>query len=405
MRGLSCMREIWGRLTGAAGRAVRFVWERTGTVAAVALLLGTAGMGGYHLMHGDAGERRVAFFAGARDVAGALPPVGVAALEPGNGAAPGVPHVRLESDAAGQVTRLVHVDANGRPQAIPGSGVAEQRVAYDAAGRVIRKGNYSESGLPAEDLDGVAVSEFTYDAAGRLESTVFRNAEGCVCVPGRPGYARRVVSYDSQGRPLEIRHLDAEGKLVTNSRGEQLVLFRYDDEHHSATRRNLVDGAPADNADGVAEQRDERTADGTSLRRSWYNAAGEPVPGAPQQVAAVQYNHGGNGGMERMQLCDCSGGLCVSCRVCAERVSRRDAASRTEWECYNAADGLPCNNPALGYAEHITEYNAAGEPEREYFWNDKGKPCPCYEKRHIRHAGCEYILSLYTDGSSEFRPR
>lgn len=399
------MREEWGKLKRAAGRAVDFVWERTGTLAALALLLGTAGMGAYHLMTGDAPEQNVAYYAGARDSAGATPPVGLAALEPAGGLEPHVPHVRVESDAAGQVTRLVHVDAKGRPQAIPGSRVAEQRVEYDAGGRVLNKTNFSAEGYRTDDLDGVARTEFTYDAAGRLESTTFRNADGEVCVPHRPGYARQVISYDALGRPLEIRHLDAAGKLIANTRGEQLVQFSYDDVHHTSTRRNMVDGALADNVDGVAVQREERTQDAATLRRSWYNAAGQSVPGAPQQVVAVQFNHGEDGAAERVRYCDRTGELCSGCRVCAERVSRRDAATRTEWECYNAADGLPCNNPALGYAEHITEFNAAGEPEREYFWNDKGKPCRCYEKRHIRRAGCEYILSLYTDGSSEFRPR
>ena len=399
------MRDIWKRLKGAASRTMGFVWERTGTAAALALLLGTAGMGAYHLASDDAAGQRVAFFAGARNAAGAVPPSGIAALEHVDGVEPGVPHVRMETDAAGRVTRLLHVDAKGQPQPIPGSLVAEQRVAYDAAGRVLRKENFAAAGTRVEDVDGVAVSEFTYDAAGRLQVTTFRNAGGEVCVPHRPGYARQIISYDAQGRPLEIRHLDAQGHLVTNSRGEQLVQFEYDDEHHRATRRNLVGGVPADNADGVAEQREERTADAATLRRSWYNAAGEPVPGAPQQVAAVQFNHGENGSTEREQYRNRNGEPCSACRVCAERLSRRDDAARTEWECYNAADGLPCNNPALGYAERITEFNAAGEPEREYFWDDKGHPCPCYEKRHIRRAGCEYILSLYTDGSSEFRPR
>ena len=106
MHGLSCMREEWGKLKRAAGRAVDFVWERTGTLAALALLLGTAGMGAYHLMTGDAPEQNVAYYAGARDSAGATPPVGLAALEPAGGLEPHVPHVRVESDAAGWSTQL-----------------------------------------------------------------------------------------------------------------------------------------------------------------------------------------------------------------------------------------------------------------------------------------------------------
>lgn len=398
------MGNIWQSARDGAAGAAAFLWERTGTLAAVALLAGTAGMGAYHLMQENEPAPRVACYAGARDLPGAQPPQGVLPLAPAGDGYPAVPHVRLESSPGGRVTRLLHVDADGRPAPIPGSRVAEQRMVYDAAGHLVRKCNYNAEGSPEADVDGVAESRFTYDTAGRLVAEEFRDAAGRVVLPHRPGYARMELQYDARGRVAEIRYLDAGGMPVTNARGEQHVVFSYDDARHTTVRRNLVAGKPADNLDGVAELRECATADGTTLRRSWYNAAGEPVPGAPQQVAAVQVSRAEDGSTECTRYCSSGGGLCASCRVCAERVVRRFPDSRTEWECYNAADGLPCNNPAAGYAEHVTEFGEDGKPEREFFWDAAGHPCHCFEKHHVAVDGARYVLARYRDGSSEFRP-
>ena len=74
-----------------------------------------------------------------------------------------------------------------------------------------------------------------------------------------------------------------------------------------------------------------------------------------------------------------------------------------EWECFNDADGLPCVNEALGYAERVCEYGNDGALLREYFWDATGSPCNRYEKRYCHSAEGKHRLSLLCDGSTELQ--
>lgn len=386
-------------------RLIDYVWAYLGSAAAVALLLGVTAMGvRYVALPGMQGAEHLRCYAGVRNVAGAEPPQGITPLgTPLSDALP-LPHVRVEYDAAGRVCRVSHRDAAGRLSRFPGSRVAEQRVSYDAAGHLISKSNFDTDGKPTADVSGVARRCYDYDENGRLVRTAFFNAADKGVVPRMPGYAEQVISYDEQGRPLLVRYRDAKGHPIVNAEGEETVEYIYDDVHGICTRCNRVQGVAADNAAGFATERTESTQDGRMTRRVWMNAAGEPVLNPAVGAVALLEEQTASPGVQRTRLCSQDGVMCSRERAAAERLQRCDAAGRTEWECFNAADGMPSEHPALGYAERVCEYSPAGRLSREYFWDAAGNPTSCYRKDYARTREGEYVLSLFTDGSSELIP-
>lgn len=389
----------------SARRLFEYVWGWLGSAAAVALMLGVIAMGVHHVIEPMAGDNaRLRCYAGVRNAAGAEPPQGIMPLSAGMADALPLPHVRVEYDGEGRVCRVLHLDAAGRLTRFPGSRVAEQRVEYDAAGHLVRKRNYNRDGQPVADASGVAVREFSYDAEGRLIRTAFLNASGSGIVPRMPGYAEQRISYDAQGRPLMVRHLDAKGHPICNAEGEETVEYSYDDEHGFSVRRNTVAGETADNGAGFAVERTERTRDGRLTRRVWMNAAGDAVRNPAVGAAAMLEEQTAAPGVQRTRLCAQDGTLRQQERTAAERLQRCDAAGKPEWECFNAADGLPTEHPAYGYAERVCEYSPAGHLRREYFWDASGRPTLCYRKDYTLTDDGEFVLSLFTDGSTELRP-
>lgn len=393
-----------------AGRGVRhlfeYAWAYLGSAAAAALMLGVLATGARYAVQPESqGMPQLRCYAGVRNAAGAEPPQGLTPLgSPVAADALAMPHVRVESDAEGRVRRVAHVEAAGQLSRFPGSRVAEQRVEYDEEGRLTRKCNYGVDGKPVADASGVAVRCFEYDGAGRLTRSAFFNAAGQGVVPRMPGYAEQLISYDEQGRPLMLRHRDAKGRPVINAEGEETVEYVYDDAHGVSERCNRVHGEPADNAAGFAVERTESTRDGRATRRVWLNAAGEPVPNPAVGAVALLEEQTAAPNVQRTRLCGADGVPCCAARPAAEHLQRCDAAGRTEWECFNAADGLPSAHPALGYAERVCEYSPAGRLQREYFWDASGNPTACYRKDYTLTREGEYVLLLYTDGSSELRP-
>lgn len=393
------------RLGGLCRRLFEYVWSWLGSAAAVALMLGVLAMGVHHVSTPNAADvPRLRCFAGVRNAAGAEPPQGITPLGPALADALPLPHVRVEYDGEGRVCRVLHLDAAGRLSRFPGSRVAEQRVEYDAAGRLVCKRNFNRDGQAVADASGVAVREFGYDAAGRLVRTAFFNASGVGVVPRMPGYAEQRIEYDAQGRPLRIRHLDAKGHALPNAEGEETVEYAYDDVHGRSERCNRVAGVPADNAAGFAVERTDRTHDGRVMHRVWLNAAGEAVANPAVGAVALLEETTASPGVQRTRLCGADGVMQPVARPAAEHLLRCDAAGHPEWECFNAADGLPAEHPAYGYAERVCEYSPAGHLLREYFWDASGNPTSCYRKDYTLTEEGEYVLSLFTDGSSELVP-
>ena len=378
-----------------------YTWGYMGTLAAMGLLVGVLGMGAYHAVTRDAEYQAVRCYSGLFNSADATTPTGLDELP--SSALSAVPHLRFEYGKGGRLERLVHISSDGRPTAMPGSHVAEQRMEYDDAGRLIRKSNYTATGEPTVDASGVHARVFRYDKQGRLSCTEFQDRAGQKIVPRMPGYAMECIHYDEQGRPLRIDYLDGQGELITNARGEQQIIFTYDDEHNCATRTNFVAGVPSDNAHGIAREERVCTADGRGTMTTWYNADGSPAHQPETEACRVLEENTQEGTLQRERYCDDSGTMRRRSRPCAERLVRTTPQGFVEWECYNDADGLPCMNEALGYAERVCEYGQDGALLREYFWDDTGNPCERFEKLYTSSPGGHHVLSLLTDGSTELR--
>ena len=214
------------RMGGVCRCLFEYVWSWLGSAAAVALMLGVLAMGVHHVSTPNADDvPHLRCFAGVRNAAGAEPPQGITPLGTALTDALPLPHVRVEYDTEGRVCRVLHLDAAGRVSRFPGSCVAEQRVEYDAAGRLVCKRNFNRDGQAVADASGVARREFEYDAEGRLVRTAFFNASGREVVPRMPGYAEQKIEYDTQGRPLSVRHFDAKGHPLANAEGEETVEY------------------------------------------------------------------------------------------------------------------------------------------------------------------------------------
>lgn len=380
---------------------LRFTWGYMGTLAALGLLIGVLGMGIFHSVTRDAEFQAVRCYSGLFNSADPTPPTGLDELAPA--AATSSPHLRFEYGKNGRMERLVHICADGHPCAMPGSTVAEQRITYDDRGRITKKANYTATGAPTTDASGVHSRVFRYDDKGNRICTVFLDRSGNPIVPRMPGYAMECITYDDAGRPLEIEYRDGLGNPVTNSRGERKIVFNYDDAHGASSRTNLVDDVPTDNAQGIAREQTARATDGHSKVTSWYTAKGEHAhqPGSGACSVYTEISHDGT--LHRERYCEESGSLRQSSTACAEHLTRTAPDGSVEWECFNDADGLPCVNAALGYAERVCEYGRDGALLREYFWDASGNPCERYEKRYCHSAEGEHCLSLLSDGSTELR--
>lgn len=396
------MAEIFRVLGRRLRRAFEYAWGYMGTLAALGLLLGVLGMGIFHSYTRDAPAKEVRCFTGLFNTAAPEAPRGIGQLPYQGADIPG-PHIRFEYGEGGRMERLVHVDARGNIAPMPGSRVAEQKVEYDAAGRVVARRNYDAMGIPAADASGVSVREFEYDDAGQLVRNTLLNEQGRKIVPRMPGYAEMRLSWDAAGRPLSIRYMDGEGRPVTNARGENHIQYSYDDERHEVIRSNFIGDVLADNALGYATECRRSTADGSATHTSWKNAAGAPVRHPSLGAASLLAEQTRTDHLKRERLCSEKGIMRDSARVCAEHLVRTDGQGLVEWECFNAADGLPCQNEALGYAERVCEYAPDGTLQREYFWDAGGNPSSCYEKRYAVSNGTRHVLSLHADGSTELR--
>lgn len=399
---LLCMRSVWKNLLNKLASLGRYLWNYTGTLAVLSLMLGVLGMGLYHVYVKDVGEayrsvRQAGYYSGVYNPAGPEPPRGIGRL-----AAPGGDScIHIEYTDSGKTTRMVCIGADGKVRLLPGSKVAEQCIDYDEQGRMVAKRNLDAQGHPAADAHGVATREFEYDAEGRFAGVVAKDSGGKKITPRMPGYAEKVIEYDAADRPVEIRYLDGNGKSICNAAGESSVTYQYDDTNHTTTRTNYENGTLRDNAEGIAVEHTQTTANGLVQHRRWQNAQGQAVE--KNTASSVLEELSPSARTKRVLLCGDDGVQMHRTRACSEHLLRTDASGRPEWECFNGADGHPCINPALGYAEHVWEYDAAGNLVREFFWDASGMPAPCYEKRYSGQGPLRHVISLHRDGSTELK--
>lgn len=357
-------------------------------------------MGAYHVFTGVLREPSVRYFSGMCNTAGPAAPTGVGEIFGGQEGV-NVPHIRFEYGDDGRLLRLVHQGAAGNVCPMPGSRVAEQRMVYNEAGHVVARLNYDEHGKPAADSAGIAIREFMYDSDGRLTARLFRNTEGEKIVPNMPGFAEERIRYDERGRPLSIEYLDGSGRPIVNAAGECRVTFTYNDDAHEILRTNYVNDKPAENAAGVAAERVRSTADGQVTHTAWFDSAGHAVARADYGATSVMVEDKPAEKLHRTRYCGKDGLMRDRARVWAEHLVRTNPQGSVEWECFNSADGLPCLNTCCGYAERLCEYAADGSLVREFFWDERGHPAECYEKRHSSDGSAHHVISLHRDGSTE----
>lgn len=375
------------------------LWTYMGSLPALSLMLGVAGMGIYYHLKESQVANHSEYFAGFYNAAGAEPPQGISPLHP-MGDAP-ASHLRFDYDAQGRLQRVVHLNAEGYPSLVPGSQVAEQRLFYDGAGRLIAKENVDAYGLSAPDSAGVAKRKFEYDEQGRLLSRSFYNASGQGIVPLKPGFASERWSYDELGRPSLIEYLDASGNPLVNARGESVLRITYSDDGNCSYCQNEVDGKIVNNSAGYAVERCLSSNGGTMQRTEWLDEDGGLVENRDCGLAAVQWcAQGGEPKCETLHFLDATGKPLSLNRSVCERLTRLNADGQIEWECFNATDGLPCINQLLGYAERVCEYSPSKQLECEYMWDEWGQSAPCYQRKYTPLEKGVQMTSLYRDGST-----
>lgn len=400
------MKEVLLLPLRKVGRLLEHGWMYLGTLAAMALLVGTLGMAVYRMVEWRMLGADTRFYYGVVNHGDSKLPEGVGVVPREVLHARTRSCLRFEYGDDGRLLRFIHVDPSGNPVPLPGSSVAEQRLSYDDQGRLIAKRSFNAVGRAVEDSTGVASRLFSYDAAGNLVRTEHRSAAGELVVPALPGYAVEVVEYDEHNRPVVREYLDAEGNPTVNAVGESRLSYSYDDEAGVSVRENQVMGKKVENKLGFAVERRERSADGCHHTVLWMDAQGKPVLHPHVGAASLCVHKEPSTGYCREYFSSDASLLPQAVRGCAERMARYDRQGRLEWECFNAQDGLPCLVPCLGYAERLCRYGTDNRLQTEYFWDALGNPAPCYQKRYsaVEPDGSVAVLSLYADGSSSVCP-
>lgn len=387
---------------------LHYLWSYMGTIAALSLMLGVLGMAVYHLFVREPGqeyrqEKLSRSFLGIYNSSAPEQPEGIGAVTYGNCSCMQQPGVCFVYRDDGKVERVSMFDAAGELAPLPGSKVAEQRIEYDKFGRIVAKRNFDESGHPAADAQGVASRLYEYTESGQLSRTILLGEDGKKIVPSMPGYAEETITYDAQERPLDIHYSGADGCPITNAQGKSHIQYRYEDDTHSSTCTNSVDGNAADDCYGVAVEQKRYDDKGENCHTAWLNAAGEPVAHPLHGAFIVQKEHFPLLHSCRTRLCDAAGELLSPTHVCCEQVVRVDGQGRPVRVVYNGKDGLPCYNPALKCAECEFEYTADGKVKRALFWDARGNPAECFEKRFYYEGPLCYELALYSDGSTSWQ--
>ncbi len=388
---------------------LRVIWNYSGTLAALSLLVGVLAMGFVHMGRGVERDPNVLFFRGIRNTVGASAPEGLGELS-ADQVASTPQYVKFEYDGP-RLERVVAMDHEGGKAAPAGTLVAEQRLKYDN-GRLVRKENYDVQGQLCADSSGVAVRAFEYDDRGRLKKISFLNAAEKPVAPGMPGYAVEKRAYDDEGRLDSRAFFDASGKPCLNRAGEQVLRFRYNALGKAAGRGNYIDGELADDAYGVAEERRSYDEKGRLARVDYYDASSKPVvsrrPGEGYASSVRRYDSRGN--CSAVRYFDAAGRLSAeNAMKYAERIRSYDGRGNPVYESYLADENRLCVPPSVGYAERMCNYDHADRLRREYYWDAEGRPgcmprsagdIPCYERRFDYKGDKSSIVTLYTDGST-----
>ncbi len=377
-----------------------FVWNKTATVSALALMAGGLAMSLYYTISPKAVERNVEIFEGFFNHAGNELPEGLGESNP---LAPreNRSHVRFEYDSKGRLARVYHHNAQGELSAIPGSLVAEQSLSYDDNGKLTSKKNRDADGLPVHDASGVHERRFAYDAKGNLIETSYWDKNHARTMPYTPGFAIERISYDEQNRPIEKRYLDSQEKPIANNLGSSHLKITYEDGGH--TIKNYHKDELSNNSHGYAIERHHFSNNGLTERIDWYDAQGNPVINEEEGYASIQIEHSPDTRYKRvLYLCD-EGQQLASRRILSEHLIKYNEKGQPRWESYLAHDGLPLDHHEHNYAECAREYDQKNRLSKAHYRDANGALADCYEQRYSYAPDGNRVLSLYRDGSTATR--
>ncbi len=396
----------WDSLKGI-GRAL---WNYSGTLAALALLIGVLAMMLLHMSSDRGRAEEFLYYRGLVDEPDQKMPVGIGHIHKREEANLG-DHVRFEY-SGGKLRRVVCADAQGVPLAVDSCGVAIQKLVYDEAGRLVRKENLDAADRLCNDCSGVAMREFQYDADGRLIGMKILNVRGELVAPPNLGYAEVRYSYD-RGRLATTLFLNAKGLPGVNRLGQEELRCMYDEAGQLVAVKNYVAGHPANNVYGYAEKKLAYNERGYVASISFEDAEGRPAlsrnPDEGCMVLGRSYDDAGRCVSERFY--NEKGELCVSpVRNYAERVREYDAPGNLLSERYLNADGELAVCPQAGYAERVCRYDEGSRLVGEVFRDALGRPGKpegspaaraCLAKRYVYDASGtrRRVVSVNGDGS------
>lgn len=164
-----CMREWWRTTCRAMFKMLRHLWAYSGTLAALSLMTAVLGMSLYYLIVGEPKDNVADLhyfrnYVGVYNAAGPHPPRGLGMSVAQTNTE--LPMIQFEYNSQGNPVRVVCMGSDGKIQTMPGSSVAEQKLSYDASGRLMSKRNYDAVGRPAPDAHGIVATDYHYNDSG-----------------------------------------------------------------------------------------------------------------------------------------------------------------------------------------------------------------------------------------------
>jgi hypothetical protein len=306
--------------------------------------------------------------------------------------------VVIDRDDAGAPTQLAVLDAFGDIDYVrnyaPGGqrytsttlnggnaldGCGEIELERDAQGRVRGARCLQWSGQPMRDINGVAYTRFTRDAAGFVVTEERLSPGGTPLAGKRDGVHRIVTGRDTLGRPISYRYQGIAGDPVAS--GD-------DDGCHGADlvyKKNLLhswtclgaDLAPAEDEEGVTRRVHGYDAAGCQVALAHQDAAGAAVASA-SGVASIRYQveeHCHN----VVETCLGLDGALVACGVGepAEYRKQLDDHGRVVRETYRGPGDIPGVNGSYGVAEMRWEYDELGNEIGMSCHDAGGEPVDC----------------------------
>ena len=121
---------------------------------------------------------------------------------------------RSTFDARGNETSKTCFDADGKP-CLNSYRFAGWKATYDDRGNMLSRVFFDAGGKPCLSIDGFAGWKATFDERGNQTSFSYFGMKGEPIIAPKLGYHRIVTSYDPNGKVLEEKYFDCQGKPLT----------------------------------------------------------------------------------------------------------------------------------------------------------------------------------------------